>query len=371
MPWLSDADRDPVALLRGVDLDVERLVVDPDAAIAAVGDRREVADHVRLEIARGGLHRRLLRAVDRLERDREHALAALGRGELLLPGDQPLGLAGDLFGVDGVGIDPGAGVRLVVAGALDGRLLVADLDLETLAGARLLGDRSERLERARPLGDLQGRGVARGRQRRRRLPCRRARRAGRRAGRSGRRGPPRGRAGPRPRQGRAGPARSSCAFDFSSAVDQLGLHLRATAQPPVDLDVAQLRLVLDAAPQPQRDAGQDQSDDRDDPADDLDGGPEIGDAEGLEQDRAAGQQDPDQRPARPRCARAAARSVRARPRTRPSSRWRGSAFSSRIRAVEGAQPLDTRRAARRQRVGRRMASWPAPGSRTWTSTACL
>ena len=96
---------------------------------------------------------------------REHALAALRGGQLLTPGDESLGLAGDLLGIDDVGLDPGAGVRLVVTSALERVLLVMDLDLEALAGARLLGDRSERFERARLLRDLERGGVALARQR--------------------------------------------------------------------------------------------------------------------------------------------------------------------------------------------------------------
>ena len=103
------------------------------------------------------------------QRRREDALAALGRGQLLAPGGQPFGLPGDLFGVDGIRLDPGPGVRLVVAGALERALLVADLDLQALAGTRFLGDRAERLERARLLRDLERRGVALGRQRLARL----------------------------------------------------------------------------------------------------------------------------------------------------------------------------------------------------------
>ena len=102
-------DRHPVALLGRMDLDVERLVVDPDPAIAATGDRRQVAHHVRLEVARRGLHRRLLGAIDALERDIEDALAALRGGQLLAPGGQALGVTGDLLGVDARWPRPGRG----------------------------------------------------------------------------------------------------------------------------------------------------------------------------------------------------------------------------------------------------------------------
>ena len=76
-------------------------------------------------------------------------------------------------------------------------------------------------------------------------------------------------------------------------VDQFGLHLGSAAQAPVDLDIAQLGLVLDASSQPQGDRGHRQPDHGDDPADDLDDRAEVGDAEGLEDDRATGQQDPE------------------------------------------------------------------------------
>ncbi len=143
-----------------MDLDVQGPVVDADAPVAPVGDRREVADHVRLEIAGRGLHRRLLGPVDRGEGRRVDALPPLERGQLLLPGGQALGLPGDLLGVDGVGLDPGSGVGLVVTGAPERVLRVADLDLEALARPRLLGDRSERIERAGLLFDLERGGVA-------------------------------------------------------------------------------------------------------------------------------------------------------------------------------------------------------------------
>src|SRR6185369_8503440 len=97
------------------------------------------------------------------------ALAALERGELLAPAGQPLGLPGDLLGIDRVLLDPSARVRLVVSGALERALLVADLDLQSLAGAWLLGDGPEGVDRARLLLDLEGRGIAQRRQRLARL----------------------------------------------------------------------------------------------------------------------------------------------------------------------------------------------------------
>ena len=157
-------DRDPVAELGGEDLDVEGLVVDPDAAVATAGHLGDVADHVALEVARRRLHRRDLGPLDPLERRVEDPMAALEHAELLAPHRQPFGLAGDLLGVDGVRLDAGTGVGLVVARALQGALRVADLDLEPLAGSRLLGDRPERLEGAGLLLDLERGRVAQRRQ---------------------------------------------------------------------------------------------------------------------------------------------------------------------------------------------------------------
>ena len=104
------------------------------------------------------------------ERRVEHAVPALrGRASCSRQHGQALGLGGDLLGVDAVVLDPGAGVGLVVAGAVERGLLVADLDLEALARAGLLGDRPEGLERAGLLLDLEGRRVAQRRQRLARL----------------------------------------------------------------------------------------------------------------------------------------------------------------------------------------------------------
>ena len=71
-------------------------------------------------------------------------------------------MRGDLLGVDRVLLDPRPSVGLVVPGAVELALGVRDLDLEALAGARLLRDRAQRLERGRLLLDLEGRGVAAG-----------------------------------------------------------------------------------------------------------------------------------------------------------------------------------------------------------------
>src|SRR5439155_14864069 len=81
-------------------------------------------------------------------------------GQLLTPRGEALGLTGDLFGIDRVGLDTGTGVGLVIARSFERVLLISDLDLESLAGARLAGDRPERVESARLLFDLEGRGIA-------------------------------------------------------------------------------------------------------------------------------------------------------------------------------------------------------------------
>ena len=240
MPWLSADDRDPVAASRGRGPRCRASCRRRARAGSGPPSRCRGPDHVLLEVARRGLHRRLLGALDRPQRRLVDAVAALERGQLLLPDGESLGLAGDLLGVDRVGLDAGARVRLVVARALERRLLVADLDLEALARARLLGDRPERLERARLLLDLERGGVARGRQRLAAAPCRPGRRAGPSGGRSGRRAPPRGPAGPRRRRRSSSPKVPSRRRDLRLDLAELRLHLGAAAQAPVDLDVAQL-----------------------------------------------------------------------------------------------------------------------------------
>ena len=89
-----------------------------------------------------------------------HALAAAKGVEVSAPGGEPLGLSGDLLGVDGVLVHARTGVRLVVAGPVRLALGVAHLDLETLARSGLLRDRAEGLERRRLLLDLERRGRA-------------------------------------------------------------------------------------------------------------------------------------------------------------------------------------------------------------------
>ena len=103
MPWLRRRDRDPVAALGRVDLDVERLVVDPHAPVAAVGDRGEVADHV---AARGSGSRSSSSPARRARSPRASRRRRAGGA-----GARPAARAsrasrsawrGDLLGVDGV-----------------------------------------------------------------------------------------------------------------------------------------------------------------------------------------------------------------------------------------------------------------------------
>ena len=104
--------------------------------------------------------------LDRVEALLVDPPAALQGGQLFAPGRQPLGLAGDLLGVDRVLLDAGARRGLVVAGPLEGAFLVAHLDLQALARPGLLRDRPQRLEGAGLLLDLEGRRVAERRERR-------------------------------------------------------------------------------------------------------------------------------------------------------------------------------------------------------------
>ena len=155
---------DPVVALRRVDLHAEVGVVDADPAIAAAGDPGHVRDHAPLEVARRELHRRLLGGVELRERALVDALPATELAQRLAGRGQVLRGRGHLLGVDRVLLDARPGVGLVVARPVELLLGVRDLDLEALAGSRLLGDRPERLERGRLLLDLERRGVAAGRQ---------------------------------------------------------------------------------------------------------------------------------------------------------------------------------------------------------------
>src|SRR3954452_24950562 len=149
------ADRDPVTTLRREDLDPEVGVVHPHPAVAAFGHPVHVADHPSLEVAGRLLHRGLLGLLDRPERGLEHASPALERHHLLAPHSETLGEPGDILGVDRVVVDARTSVGLGVACLLECLLLFGDLDLETLAGPRLLGDRAQRLERLRLALDLE------------------------------------------------------------------------------------------------------------------------------------------------------------------------------------------------------------------------
>ena len=106
---------DPVALLRRVHRDVERLVVDPDAAIPPARDPRDVADHALLEVARRRPHRGHLGMLDRGQGGLVDPRPPLEGAQLLAPGLEALDLAGELLGVDRVRLDARPCVRFVVA----------------------------------------------------------------------------------------------------------------------------------------------------------------------------------------------------------------------------------------------------------------
>ena len=143
-----------------MDADVERLVVDRDAAVSAARHPGDIGDHLPLEVARRGLHRRLLGDLDLAERPVVDSRAPLERRNLLAPARKRLDVARDGFRVDGVRLAPGARVRLVVARPFERGFEIADLDLEPLPRAGLAGDRSERLEGVGLLLDFECRGVA-------------------------------------------------------------------------------------------------------------------------------------------------------------------------------------------------------------------
>src|SRR5258705_7612723 len=106
-PLAERGDVDPVAALRREHLDVERLVVDRDPAVAAASDPLDVADHLAFEIAGRRFHRRLLGPLDRTKRSLQDPGSALEPVELLAPRRQALAVSGDLLGVDAVRLDPG------------------------------------------------------------------------------------------------------------------------------------------------------------------------------------------------------------------------------------------------------------------------
>ena len=195
----------------------------------------------------------------------------LERGELVAPRREPLGLAGDLLGIDRVLLDPGTGAGLVVAGALQGALLVADLDLEPLAGAGLLGDRAERLEGPGLLLDLQRRGVAEGGQRLDRRLADEALELRPQRARSPGRARPRGRAGLSRRRKIGQADRSELAGQVGLLAPEVLLQLGPTAEPPRDLVVAELLLAAQveggASPAPGIEGEQPREDRRAEPAD--------------------------------------------------------------------------------------------------------
>ena len=224
------------------DLDVERLVVDPDVAVSAVRRPVEVADHPLLEVAGRRLHRRLL-GLDRSSSSAAvvDALAALERGELLAATSASRSAwPATCSASTALASTLARAFASSSRAPLERRLLVADLDLQTLAGARLLGDRPEGLERAGLLRDLQGGGVAR---------------AGSVSGGSLPTSPSScaastsiwatcasSRASRSSAVGEVGQARAprGCCARSASTTGELGLHLGAAAEAPVDLDVAEL-----------------------------------------------------------------------------------------------------------------------------------
>src|SRR5580765_461711 len=155
---------DPVAAFGGVDADVERLVVDRDATVSAACHPSDVGDHLSLEVARRGLHRRLLGRLDLAQGSVVDTGPPLEPGELLAPRREALAMGGHLLGVDVVRLDARPGVGLVVAGPFERCLEIANLDFQALAGTRLAGDRPDLLERMRLLLDLEGGRVAHARQ---------------------------------------------------------------------------------------------------------------------------------------------------------------------------------------------------------------
>ena len=77
-----------------------------------------------------------------------------------MPGDEPLGLAGDLLRIDGVGVDAGDRAGLGVAGPFQRRVALPDLRLELFASSGVVGDRPEGRNGGRLLLHLQGCPVA-------------------------------------------------------------------------------------------------------------------------------------------------------------------------------------------------------------------
>ena len=261
VPCDSSRHRHPVVALRREHLDAEVRVVDPDALVAAAGHAGHVRDHELLEVARRTLHRRLLGRVDLLERPGVDPLAAPERGELVLPGGEALGEAGDLLGIDRVLLHAGPGRCLVVARPVQCLLGVRDLDLEPLAGPGLLRDRPEGFERGRLLLDLERGGIAApGKRLQRLLPDQ-----------AGQARTPRLDLGDvrlllgEPGLGllaRLEPEARQEVIPLAGRLPQLLLDLRPAAEPAVDLRILHLRLDPVAAPQPEAHDGEREADRR-------------------------------------------------------------------------------------------------------------
>ena len=123
-----------------------------------------------LEIAGRPPHRRPLGRIDGLECPVVNPITTLECRQEFSPLLKSLRLRGHRFSIDGVCLDAGTGVGFVITSLVDESLRIVDLDLQTLARTRLLGDRPQMLERSGLLFDLEGRGVAERRQRFRRFP---------------------------------------------------------------------------------------------------------------------------------------------------------------------------------------------------------
>ena len=112
-----------------------------------------------LQVARGGLHRRLLGGLDGITRQSVDPSSPSQLGQALLLARCLLGQRCDLLRVDRVLLDPRSCRRLVVPCPLHRPLCLGDLDLEALPGSGVLGDRPQRVHRGRLLLDLERRRI--------------------------------------------------------------------------------------------------------------------------------------------------------------------------------------------------------------------
>ena len=140
------AGRDPVVALRRPDVNVERAIVDLDRPISAAREPGDVPADVLLQEASGLLHRHPLGRLDRRQRRFVDPDPTPQCVQLLAPGGQPLGFAGDLLRVNRVGVHASHGPGLRIACPLESLLPLANLRLQPLPRAGVGGDRPERLE---------------------------------------------------------------------------------------------------------------------------------------------------------------------------------------------------------------------------------